>query len=125
MNCQQQASICWTTRYVMAESQEHNSVGDDRKLTAHFSSASRMYCIVLYAHWSSNDAICRGVFAVNCEMNGALTQLSTESEHVTLPHIDDRALILIILFFIAVCEHTRWIYRLQENKHLDSRRLPQ
>jgi len=45
MNCQQQASISWTTRYMMAENQEHDSVGDDSKLTADFSIVSKMYCM--------------------------------------------------------------------------------
>ena len=47
-------------------------------------------------------------------MNGGPTMLPTESEHVTLSHLDDRALIVILPFFKVACEHTRWIYRSQE-----------
>lgn len=50
-------------------------------------------------------------------MNCGPTLLSTESEHITLSHLDDGVLIVILHFFKVACEHTRWIYRLQENKH--------
>jgi hypothetical protein len=69
-------------------------------------------CILL-PH-SSNAAICWGVFNFNCEMNGGPALLSTESVHVTVSHLDDRAQIVILPYFNVACEHRRWIYRLQE-----------
>jgi len=40
-------------------------------------------------------------------MNGCPTLLSTESEYVTLSHLDDQALIVILPLFKVACEQTR------------------
>ena len=62
---------------------------------------------VFYAHPTSIVAICRSVFALNCEMGGGPTLLSSEREHVTFPHLDARAPVRSPLLIDVACEHAR------------------
>lgn len=62
---------------------------------------------VFYVHSSSNSAIFRGVFVVNCEMGDGLTLMSSEGKHVAVVHFDPRTLVMFLRVISIVCEHAR------------------